>query len=49
VKGEPKEPTLVELDSRGRAVLGAVTRHRKFLATREPDGTLILTPVQEEQ
>lgn len=45
------EPKLVELDSRRRASLARLgADHRFYLARREPDGTIVLTPavVQSE-
>jgi hypothetical protein len=43
---EPK-PRLVELDPRRRVALGKVARpqDKLFLASVEPDGVIILTPV----
>ena len=45
------EPMLVELDGRRRASLARVgAEHRYYLAHRDPDGTIVLTPavVQSE-
>ncbi len=45
------EPQLVELDSRRRASLARLgPDHRFYLASRDPDGTIVLTPavVQSE-
>jgi hypothetical protein len=36
--------TVIELDTRRRANFGNVGRHRRYLATEEPDGTIVLTP-----
>ncbi len=37
---------LIELDNRRRASLGKLGRpeHRRYLATEQPDGTIVLTP-----
>ncbi len=37
---------LVELDERRRASLGKVGKpeHRRYLASEQPDGTIVLTP-----
>lgn len=40
------EPTLIELDARGRASIGKLARHRRYLAVVEPDGKIILTPAR---
>jgi len=40
------EPVLVELDQRRRVSLGKIghERHKRYLASVEPDGTIILKP-----
>ena len=38
------DPTLVELDSRHRAALGRLARHPRYLAERDDDGVITLTP-----
>lgn len=46
----PDEGVLVGIDSRGRTNLSRVStsaRSTTFLGTREPDGTLILSPVTD--
>lgn len=40
------EPLLIELDARGRASLGKLARHRRYLAHVEPDGKIVLTPAR---
>jgi hypothetical protein len=35
---------LIELDARGRASIGKLARHRRYLAALQPDGTIVLTP-----
>ncbi|KAA0234606.1 MAG: hypothetical protein JJLCMIEE_03079 [Acidimicrobiales bacterium] len=35
---------LIELDSRRRASLGKIGHHDRYLASEQPDGTVILTP-----
>ena len=40
------DEVVLELDGRRRVSLGRVGRpeHRRYLATEEPDGTIVLTP-----
>ena len=37
-------PTLIELDSRRRASLAKLAKHDRYLASEEPDGTIVLVP-----
>jgi hypothetical protein len=36
--------TILELDERRRTSLGKIGRHRRYLATVEEDGTIVLAP-----
>ncbi len=38
------DPTLIELDSRRRASLAKLAKHDRYLASEEPDGTIVLVP-----
>lgn len=40
------EPILIELDARGRASLGKLARHRRYVVTVGPDGRITLVPVR---
>lgn len=40
------EPMLVELDTRNRISLTKLARHRRYLATATPDGSILLVPVR---
>lgn len=37
-------PQLLEVDARRRISLGSLATHDRYLATREEDGTIVLTP-----
>ena len=41
---EKRDPVFVQLDSRNRISLGNMAKGRYFLATVEPDGTIVLVP-----
>src|SRR5438552_17352173 len=38
------DPTLIELDRRRRASLAKLAKHDRYLASEEPDGTIVLVP-----
>ncbi|MBZ4612393.1 hypothetical protein [Mycobacterium avium] len=38
------EPVVIEVDSRRRISLGKLGHHDKYLATEQPDGTIMLEP-----
>ncbi|WAC89377.1 hypothetical protein [Mycobacterium sp. Aquia_213] len=38
------EPVVIEVDSRRRISIGKLGRHDTYLATEQPDGTIVLEP-----
>lgn len=42
--GDMGKPVVIEVDSRRRVSLGRLAHHDTYLATEQPDGTIMLEP-----